>query len=146
MEKESINNADNIIVKIRQLLLNYDMTIAYVKGEIDLRESVIEILQKENEEGKSKPKQKKIISNRAEIEVYQIFLNDVLKKRENLIDSLNIIFKRFKHTDIVSKIFFDYFIKEKTINEIKEEMPYLTEEVIEQNIEKLKEQIIYFYD
>lgn len=137
---------NNVVLKIKSLLLNFDMTIAYVKSEIEIRESAIEILSKENEEGKSKIKKKKIIENKADIEMYSTFLNDLIRKRENLIDNLNVIFKRFNHPEIISKVFFDYFIKERTIQDIQQDIEFLNEEEIQKIIDKLNEQIITYYE
>ena len=143
MEEES--KQYNIIAKIKSLLLNYDMAIAYCTGEIDLRQISVGVYEQEDPEGKSKLKQRKIINLKADIEMYESFLNALLQKRKKLTDSLEFIFDRFNNKALMKNVFYNYFIKNYSIEKLKEENINATEEEIKQAINDLKSEIIEFY-
>ena len=137
MEVEKNNIAD----KIASLLLNYDLTISYVQGEIDLRQSTIDILLLEEEKKSIK---KKIIKNRADIEVFETFLNDLLNKRKKLTDNINLIFERYDNPSVIQFVFFEHFIKRKSISDVAASLNLPEEEVLQYKNEIEKQLIDTF--
>lgn len=134
------DNFSNILFLIKRLLFNYDMTIAYVKGEIDLRSSKIDIITKTDEKLTANNK-KKIIILKADIDVFNNFLADLLEKRKMLTDGLEIILTRFDKPEITKIIFFEYLLNGKP----KEEMLNflnITEEEFNNYCELIKSMLI----
>lgn len=121
-EVKKLNNEKNkIVFRIKKLLLNYDLTIAYIQGEIDLRENEIAIIDSsvaasETKRETKKQKRRKIYL-KADIEVYENFLADVLKRRNKLTSSIATIFERLNNNKLINCIFIDYYLKNNLTEE-----------------------------
>lgn len=148
-ENEIIKDKNNIAVKIKTLLFNYDLTIAYIQAEIDLRENQINLIDSvvatsDTKKASKKDKRKKIYL-KSEIEIFESSLKDLLKRRYKLTNNISLIFDRFKNPGLMKAIFIDYFLNE---NKTKEELIHdlnITEAEFNSMIELLNKQLLQIY-
>jgi len=145
MEERKINNIAN---KIKLLLFNYDLTVAYIQAEIDLRENqkkLIDLTVAAQKKKMNKWQQKRQIYLSAEIEIFENSLKELLERRNKLTKNISLILERFNNPGLMKAIFIDYFLKEeKTKEELINEFK-ITEEEFESVVELLNKQLITIY-
>ena len=135
---EESRQAKTIIEKIKQLLYNYDLTIAYAQGEIAIRNASMDLYKG----SKSQYKQRKFLEAKIDKEKFQIFVDDVENARSELLDNVEIILSKYqkKYKDI----FMLYFFQEKSYKEIADQTAYSIP-MITKVIKRLKNDLLTFY-
>ena len=116
--QERINN---ITERIKRLLFNYDLTIAAIQAEINLRDSNIELIDcvvaASNKKDYTKKQLKEITLLKADKVVFENCLEKTLSRRNKLLENISTIFERFNNHDVLEKIFIEKYLKEITPEE-----------------------------
>ncbi len=116
--QERINN---ITERIKRLLFNYDLTIATIQAEINLRDSNIELIDSvvaaSNKKDYTKKQLKEITLLKADKVVFENCLEKTLSRRNKLLENISTIFERFNNHDVLEKIFIEKYLKEITPEE-----------------------------
>lgn len=116
--QERINN---ITERIKRLLFNYDLTIAAIQAEINLRDSNIELIDSvvaaSNKKDYTKKQLKEITLLKADKVVFENCLEKTLSRRNKLLENISTIFERFNNHDVLEKIFIEKYLKEITPEE-----------------------------
>ena len=116
--QERINN---ITERIKRLLFNYDLTIAAIQAEINLRNSNIELIDSvvaaSNKKDYTKKQLKEITLLKADKVVFENCLEKTLSRRNKLLENISTIFERFNNHDVLEKIFIEKYLKEITPEE-----------------------------
>lgn len=116
--QERINN---ITERIKRLLFNYDLTIATIQAEINLRDSNIELIDSvvaaSNKKDYTKKQLKEITLLKADKVVFENCLENTLSRRNKLLENISTIFERFNNHDVLEKIFIEKYLKEITPEE-----------------------------
>ena len=116
--QERINN---ITERIKRLLFNYDLTIATIQAEINLRDSNIELIDSvvaaSNKKDYTKKQLKEITLLKADKVVFENCLEKTLSRRDKLLENISTIFERFNNHDVLEKIFIEKYLKEITPEE-----------------------------
>ncbi len=116
--QERINN---ITERIKRLLFNYDLTIATIQAEINLRDSNIELIDSvvaaSNKKDYTKKQLKEITVLKADKVVFENCLEKTLSRRNKLLENISTIFERFNNHDVLEKIFIEKYLKEITPEE-----------------------------
>lgn len=116
--QERINN---ITERIKRLLFNYDLTIAAIQAEINLRDSNIELIDSvvaaSNKKDYTKKQLKEITLLKADKVVFENCLEKTLSRRNKLLENISTIFERFNNHDVLGKIFIEKYLKEITPEE-----------------------------
>ena len=137
---ENTNNNNNVIDKIRRLLLNYDLTVGYALGEIKIRQEIMDLYRGDNR----KPSQKKFVQAKIDIERYEIYVEEIVKAKKELENNLMFVLNRY--TPKYKDIFWWACIEQRNYAEIEELTDY-SYPTIKQIVRKVKEDIIgYFVD
>lgn len=128
----------NIIHLIKNLLLNLDLTIEFCKCEVAAYAAKMDLYKN----SKSKYKQRMFIDSKINKERVEIFLEDTLREKEELLLGVNqIIDKYFKP---FQKVFVLYFIEDMSVEDIARELNYSVE-FIQKVIKQQNEDLITFY-
>ena len=116
--QERINN---ITERIKRLLFNYDLIIAAIQAEINLRDSNIELIDSvvaaSNKKDYTKKQLKEITLLKADKVVFENCLEKTLSRRNKLLENISTIFERFNNHDVLEKIFIEKYLKEITPEE-----------------------------
>lgn len=108
----------NVVDKIRRLLLNYDLTVAYALGEIEIRKDIMELYRGDER----KPSQKKFVQAKIDLERYEIYVEEVVKAKNKLEKNLMYVLNRY--TSRYKDIFWWHCIEQKSYDEIAEKTGY----------------------
>ena len=130
---------NTVVDKIRRLLLNYDLTVAYALGEIEIRKDIMELYKGDDR----KPSQKKFIQAKIDMERFEIYAEEVLKAKKELVDNLNSVLKRY--TERYQKIFWMACIEKKPYAEISDKTGY-NYETIKKIVHKVKGDVIGWFN
>ncbi len=111
----------NITERIKRLLFNYDLTIATIQAEINIRDSNIELIDSlvaaSNKKDYTKKQLKEITLLKADKVVFENCLEKTLSRRNKLLENISTIFERFNNHDVLEKIFIEKYLKEITPEE-----------------------------
>lgn len=111
----------NITERIKRLLFNYDLTIATIQAEINIRDSNIELIDSvvaaSNKKDYTKKQLKEITLLKADKTVFENCLEKTLCRRNKLLENISTIFERFNNHDVLEKIFIEKYLKEITPEE-----------------------------
>lgn len=122
--QERINN---ITERIKRLLFNYDLTIAAIQAEINLRDSNIELIDSvvasSNKKDYTKKQLKEITLLKADKVVFENCLEKTLSRRNKLLENISTIFERFNNHDVLEKIFIEKYLKNTPEEEMKKSYP-----------------------
>ena len=129
---------NTVVDKIRRLLLNYDLTVAYALGEIEIRKEIMALYKGDDR----KPSQKKFIQAKVDLERYEIYVEEVIKAKKELVDNLNYVLKRY--TERYQKIFWLALIEQKPYAEISDKTGY-DYETIKKIVHRVREDIIGWF-
>ena len=129
---------NTVVDKIRRLLLNYDLTVAYALGEIKIRQEIMSLYRGDTR----KPSQKKFIQAKIDLERYEVYVEEIIKAKKELVDNLNYVLKRYN--DRYQKIFWLACIEKKPYAEISDVTGY-NYETIKKIVHKVKEDIIGWF-
>lgn len=135
---EDTKKAKTIVDNIRKLLFNCDMTIAYAKAEIQLRESTMRL----NANSSAKAKRKKFLDAKIEKEKYEIFVADIENTKNEIVDNLSLILDKYQPR--YKQVFISYFLEDKTYQEIAKMTNY-SNDAIKIIIRRLKNDLLTFY-
>ena len=133
-----MKRAQNIATKLKVLLFNLDLTLEYAKSEIEVRRATMKLYQGET----AKWKQRRFLEAKVDEERYQIYLEDIIKTRNELLENVELILS--KHTERYKKIFLMFFLQDKSITEIADETHYSVD-TVKKIIQKLKQDLLTFY-
>ena len=136
MDKDS-QEAKTVVERIKKLLLNYDLAIAYGKGEIDFRTAEMNKYEGVNGYG-----YKKFIVAKVEKARFEIYVAEMESAKKELLDNLEIITD--KYIGKYKQVFYSYFIEGKTYQEIAEITNY-SFEAIKVIIRRLKGELINMF-
>lgn len=107
-----------VVEKIRRLLLNYDLTVAYALGEITIRKEIMDLYKGDNR----KPSQRKFIQAKIDFERYEIYVEEVVKAKKELEKNLMYVLNRYSSR--YKDIFWKHCIEQKSYDEIAETTGY----------------------
>lgn len=126
---------NTVVDKIRRLLLNYDLTVAYAFGEIEVRKSIMDLYRGDTR----KPSQRKFIQAKVDKERFEIYVEEVAKAKKELKDNVLYVLNRYnpKYKDI----FWMACIEQKTYEEISQITGY-SYDAIYKIVHKVKNDII----
>lgn len=128
----------NIVDKIRKLLMNYDLTVAYALGEITIRKEIMELYKGDER----KPNQKKFIQAKIDVERYEVYVEEIVKAKKELVDNLNYVLSRY--TERYRSVFWLACIEKKSFKEISEQTGY-SYDTVNKIVHKVKEDIIHCF-
>lgn len=130
---------NTIVDKIRRLLLNYDLTVAYALGEIEIRKQVINLYKGDER----KPSQKKFIQAKIDAERYEIYVEEVVKAKKELEKNLMFVLNRYapRYRDI----FWWHCIELKSYDDIAAETGYSVV-ALKKIVHRVKEDVISFFN
>lgn len=135
---EETRQAQTIVDKIKQLLYNYDLTLAYAKGEIAVRDATMKLYGNSTNHFK----QKKFLDAKIEKEKLEIFVQDIENARSELLDNIEIILSKYEKR--YANIFKLYFFEEKSYKDIAEKTAYSIP-MVTKIIKRLKTDLLTFY-
>lgn len=135
---EDNKTAATIVEKIKQLLLNYDLTIAYANGEIAIRKATMELYKG----SKNKYQQKKFIEAKVDKERFEIFIEDVNHAKQEISENVSLILDKYQPR--YKQIFIAYFLEGKNYDDICE-LTHYSKDAINKIIHKLKQDLLTFY-
>lgn len=126
---------NTVVDKIRRLLLNYDLTVAYALGEIEVRKSIMDLYRGDTR----KPSQRKFIQAKVDKERFEIYVEEVAKAKKELKDNVLYVLNRYnpKYKDI----FWMACIEQKTYEEISQITGY-SYDAVYKIVHKVKNDII----
>ena len=100
--------------------------IAYIQGEIGLRDSEIDcidsVVASSNKKDYTKTQLKKTINLKADKKVFEHVLEKTLERRNRVLESICMIFDRLKDAEKIKHIFVEFYLKNKSLDEITNEM------------------------
>jgi hypothetical protein len=130
---------NTVVEKIRRLLLNYDLTVAYALGEIKIRQEIMKLYKGDTR----KPSQKKFVQAKIDLERYEVYVEEIVKAKKELVDNLNYVLKRYN--DRYKSVFWLHCIEKKTYDEIVEKTGY-SYEACKKICQKVKADIICWFN
>ena len=107
-----------VVDKIRRLFLNYDLTVAYAMGEIEIRKQIMELYKGDER----KPSQRKFIQAKIDLERYEIYVDAIIKAKKEL--EKNLLFVLNRYSSRYKDIFWKHCIELKSYDEIAETTGY----------------------
>lgn len=131
---ENTEKAKTIVDRIRKLLFNYDLSIAYGKSEIHRRSIEMELY-----EGKQGNAYKKFVAAKVEKERFELYVDEMENAKKELLENFNLITD--KYIGKYRQVFVAYFIENKSYEEIAEITSY-SFEAIKWIIRKLKRELL----
>lgn len=135
---EQTKEAKSIVDKIKKLMYNCDLTLAWAYGEIRLHEATMKLY-----EGDMKRKsQQKYVDAKINKERLEIFAADIEHTKQETTDNLNLILDKYqpKYRDV----FRMFFLEDKTYQDIADTTNY-SFEAIKWIIRKLRNDLITLY-
>lgn len=140
MEENEVNTkqAKGIVDKIKRLLYNCDLTLAYARGEIQIREAQLSLY----EGDMRKSSQRKFVQAKVEKERYEIFVADIEHTKDEITENLSLILDKYQPK--YKQIFMLFFLEGKSYQEIAEATNY-SFEAIKVIIRRLKNDLITLY-
>jgi len=137
-KESSTKVAKDIVEKIKRMLFNCDLTIAYAHGEIKLRDAEMKLY-----EGRGGRKEQfKYIRAKTEKEQYEVFIEDINHIKEEITENLSIILDKYQPK--YRQIFLLFFIESKTYQEIAD-ITHYSFEAVKVIIKRLKNDLITLY-
>ena len=128
-----------VVDKIRSLLLNYDLTVAYALGEIKIREEIMRLYKGDDR----KPSQKKFLQAKIDAERYEIYVEAVVAAKKEL--EKNVLFVLDRYTSHYKKVFWLHCIEQKTYDEISVVTGY-SYEACKKICHRVKEDMIAYFN
>lgn len=129
--------ANDVISQIRKTLFNFDLQIARVEAEIKNRDEIMDLCCCST---KKKDIQEFTLA-KIEKENYEVFLYRLKEQKQNLVDRVNLIAKKYEGR--YSQIFMLYFFENHSHQEIATELGYSLSRT-NHIISRMKKDIIYF--
>ena len=104
---------NTIVKRIKKMLFNYDLAVAYVKGEIMIREANMRLYKGDTK----KISKRKFVLSKVEKERYEIFLEEIAVAKKEILENLNLILDKYQPR--YSQVFVAYFLEDKPYCEIE---------------------------
>ena len=130
--------AKDITQRIREFLLNTDLSIVYAQGVLDQLDAEMKLL----EGKKDRYHQKKFIETKIQKEKEIQYIEDLNSSKQKVLDNLSRVIDKYNHT--YKKVFVAYFIEDKSVTETAEISGYSIENV-KKIIQKLRVQLVATY-
>lgn len=129
----------NIAKRLRKLLMNYELAIAEADSQINLHIGKMKLLMgKENIAS-----QKKFILEKVEVRKYEMYKDELLKARSELLERIDIVLGRY-YNKKMKEVFFMHFIQQKTVQEIGAKTN-LTSTAIEKIVSHQKNELLKIF-
>ena len=126
---------NTIVDKIRRLFLNYDLTVAYALGEIEIRKEIMDLYRGDTR----KTSQKKFIQAKIDLERFEVYVEEIVKAKKELENNLMYVLNRYSSR--YKNIFWWACIENISYQEISDKTGY-SYESIKKIVHKVKEDII----
>lgn len=127
-----------VVDKIRRLLLNYDLTVAYALGEIEIRKEIMNLYRGDDR----KPNQKKFVQAKIDLERFEVYVEEIVKAKKELVDNLEYVLKRY--TERYKSVFWMACIEQKSFKEISEITGY-SYDAVNKIVHRVREDIICWF-
>ena len=129
---------NTIVKRIKKMLFNYDLAVAYVKGEIKIREANMRLYKGDTK----KISKRKFVLSKVERERYEIFLEEIAVAKKEILENLNIILDKYQPR--YRQVFVAYFLEDKQYCEI-EALTNYSYDAVKAIIRRLKNDLIDLY-
>ena len=129
---------NTIVKRIKKMLFNYDLAVAYVKGEIKIREANMRLYKGDTK----KTSKRKFVLSKVEKERYEIFLEEIAVAKKEILENLNLILDKYQPR--YRQVFVAYFLEDKQYCEI-EALTNYSYDAVKAIIRRLKNDLIDLY-
>lgn len=129
---------NTIVKRIKKMLFNYDLAVAYVKGEIKIREANMRLYKGDTK----KISKRKFVLSKVEKERYEIFLEEIAVAKKEILENLNLILDKYQPR--YRQVFVAYFLEDKQYCEI-EALTNYSYDAVKAIIRRLKNDLIDLY-
>ena len=129
---------NTIVKRIKKMLFNYDLAVAYVQGEIKIREANMRLYKGDTK----KISKRKFVLSKVEKERYEIFLEEIAVAKKEILENLNLILDKYQPR--YRQVFVAYFLEDKQYCEI-EALTNYSYDAIKAIIRRLKNDLIDLY-
>ena len=129
---------NTIVKRIKKMLFNYDLAVAYVKGEIKIREANMRLYKGDTK----KISKRKFVLSKVEKERYEIFLEEIAVAKKEILENLNLILDKYQPR--YRQVFIAYFLEDKQYCEI-EALTNYSYDAVKAIIRRLKNDLIDLY-
>jgi len=129
---------NTIVKRIKKMLFNYDLAVAYVQGEIKIREANMRLYKGDTK----KTSKRKFVISKVEKERYEIFLEEIAVAKKEILENLNLILDKYQPR--YRQVFIAYFLEDKQYCEI-EALTNYSYDAIKAIIRRLKNDLIDIY-
>ena len=129
---------NTIVKRIKKMLFNYDLAVAYVKGEIKIREANMRLYKGDTK----KNSKRKFVLSKVEKERYEIFLEEIAVAKKEILENLNLILDKYQPR--YRQVFVAYFLEDKQYCEI-EALTNYSYDAVKAIIRRLKNDLIDLY-
>ena len=129
---------NTIVKRIKKMLFNYDLAVAYVQGEIKIREANMRLYKGDTK----KISKRKFVLSKVEKERYEIFLEEIAVAKKEILENLNLILDKYQPR--YRQVFVAYFLEDKQYCEI-ETLTNYSYDAIKAIIRRLKNDLIDLY-
>lgn len=117
MNKETTKE-ENVIDKIRTLLLNYDLALDYAKGEINYHDCNMKLYAN----SQKKKEKARYISHKIDKEKFEVYYDEIVKAKEDVLVILNSVLD--KYIPIYKTIFIMKYFQQREIECIANQTGY----------------------
>lgn len=138
IDMEERTKADTIVTRIKKMLFNYDLAVAYVDGEIKLREANMRLYKGDTK----KDSQRKFLIAKIEKERYQLFMEEVAVAKKQILENIDLILEKYQPK--YRQVFIAYFIEDQKYADIETLTNYSCD-AIKVIIRRLKNDLIDLY-
>lgn len=135
---EDMEKAKNVIERIKVLLFNYDLELAYARGCVRKNEITMRLYENDHR----KDRQRKFLSAKVDKERFENYIDEIIDAKREIMDNIDIVLSNY--TPVYKRVFIMYFFENKTLEEISSETNYSFDGV-RWIINKLKSLIIQLY-
>ena len=137
--REDTRTKKDVAYKIRQLMFNIDLNVAYINSEIKIRDAIIESFDGVTR----KDIRKKYINAKIEKERYEIYLKRVIEEKEVLLHNVSLVLERYN--PLYREIFEMVFLARKPLDSVADHTGYSLSH-IKHIVAELRDDLIKFYD
>lgn len=136
----ALKRSKNIIEKIKRLLMNYDLSINYAQGELDIRHAEMNLYSNETTH---KKKNRRYIVAKVEAERFEIFIEELQQAKAKLLN--NVYNTLENYTPSQHEIIKQYFLENKPFADVVKNNPSESEDAIKKAINDFSRDMITFY-
>lgn len=129
----------NVVDKIRRLFFNYDLTVTYALGEIEIRKNIMNLYRGDTR----KPSQRKFVQAKIDAERFEIYIDEIVKAKKEL--EKNLLFVLNRYNERYKTVFWLHCIEDKTYDEICDKTGY-SREAVKKILHRVKQDVISYFD